>query len=110
MFDELGRVIGMVVLKGRIEGAGFAVPADTLADFLLQNLREEPDSFAIKRSWNDTKGKGPLVATFMGFSEGKVGLKRISDGKEFRIPLETLSKPDQLFVQELNKHNPKLPN
>ena len=34
LFDSRGNVIGMVMLKGEIEGAGFAVPADDLRTFL----------------------------------------------------------------------------
>ena len=34
MFDGRGRVIGVVVVKGRIEKAGFAVPLPTVLRFL----------------------------------------------------------------------------
>jgi S1-C subfamily serine protease len=34
VFDSHGAVVGMVVLKGDIEGAAFAVPASRLAEFL----------------------------------------------------------------------------
>ena len=34
LFNSRGQVIGLVVLKGRIESAGFAVPADRLEAFL----------------------------------------------------------------------------
>jgi serine protease Do len=36
MFDSYGRVIGLVSLKGDIEGTGFAVPARVLREFLTQ--------------------------------------------------------------------------
>lgn len=36
MFDSLGNVIGLVVLKGNIEGAAFAVPAADLRAFLTK--------------------------------------------------------------------------
>ena len=34
VFDSRGRLIGLVVLKARIEGAAFAIPADRLGTFL----------------------------------------------------------------------------
>lgn len=36
MFDSRGNVVGLVSLKGKIEGAGFAVPAGVLRDFLKE--------------------------------------------------------------------------
>jgi serine protease Do len=36
MFDSHGQVIGLVVLKARIEATAFAVPASNLRDFLKQ--------------------------------------------------------------------------
>jgi serine protease Do len=34
LFDSLGRVIGLVVLKAKIEGTAFAVPSKDLREFL----------------------------------------------------------------------------
>lgn len=34
LFDQCGNVTGLIALKARIEGAGFAVPAETLRQFL----------------------------------------------------------------------------
>lgn len=42
MFDGNGRVIGLVSLKGNIEGAGFAVPTSVLRNF-LSSLLAKPD-------------------------------------------------------------------
>ena len=38
IFDSRGYVIGLVSLKGRIEGTGFGVPARVLRDFLKQAI------------------------------------------------------------------------
>jgi serine protease Do len=38
MFDSRGHVIGLVTLKGAIEGAAFAVPAKELREFLQQAI------------------------------------------------------------------------
>ena len=40
LFDSRGNVIGLVMLKGKIEGAGFAVPADALKTFLQSCTRK----------------------------------------------------------------------
>lgn len=34
LFDQYGNVAGLVALKANIEGAGFAVPSETLREFL----------------------------------------------------------------------------
>ena len=39
LFDKTGNVIGVVVLKGEIDGAGFAVPSDRLLKFLDKHTR-----------------------------------------------------------------------
>lgn len=41
MFDYHGRVIGLVALKAKIEGAGFAIPASALRKFLNELATEE---------------------------------------------------------------------
>jgi len=38
MYDQFGNVIGLVVQKAEIEGAGFAVPKDTILSFLKESL------------------------------------------------------------------------
>ncbi len=43
MFDSVGHVVGLVSLKGQIEGAGFAVPAHVLRDFLGGLLAQPTD-------------------------------------------------------------------
>jgi S1-C subfamily serine protease len=41
LFNEHGLVIGLISLKGNIEGAGFAVPASVLRKFLQQAMDEK---------------------------------------------------------------------
>lgn len=39
-----------------------------------------------------------LHAAYLGFSDGQVKLKRISDSEEFKLPLDNLSAADQEFI------------
>ena len=58
------------------------------------------------RAWTDRKGR-QVEAEYIAFEEGKVRIKRISDGKLFDIPLENLSDVDQAFIK--SKHREALP-
>ena len=40
VFNEYGQVIGLVVLKGRTEAAGFALPVDRIQEFLKSCTRK----------------------------------------------------------------------
>jgi len=100
MFDERGFVIGMVVLKARIEGVGFAIPADSIARFLVKLTRRDADSLAIKRDWMNEFERKTLSATYAGFSNGKVQLRN-EQGKNFAIGLANLNKADRFFLRLL---------
>ena len=39
LFDQHGNVAGLVALKARIEGASFAVPSESLKNFLREAVR-----------------------------------------------------------------------
>lgn len=57
------------------------------------------------RVWTDRTGR-QLDAEYIGFSDGKVEIKRRSDGRTFRVPLERFSDSDQDFVRSQNKAKP----
>ena len=44
VFDDRGQVIGLVILKGDIEAAGFAIPATELRKFLLSVTKGKPEA------------------------------------------------------------------
>jgi serine protease Do len=44
VFDDRGQVIGLVILKGDIEAAGFAVPSTELRKFLLSVTKGKPEA------------------------------------------------------------------
>jgi S1-C subfamily serine protease len=105
MFNDQGMVIGIVVLKARIEGAGFAIPANEIGKFLMKHLDQQPEAMAIERSWYDSTGKGPLEGTFHGKSNNAVEIRRTSDGKVFKLPIERLSEPDRFFIKLMPRSN-----
>ena len=54
------------------------------------------------RTWNDATGAFSLEAKFVGVKDGKVMLKK-ANGKTVAVPLDRLSKEDQVFVAEQTK-------
>jgi len=100
MFNENGLVIGLIVRKARIEGAGFAVPAADLTSFLLSAAKLKGADGAIERYWYDSSGKHRIQARFAGFEGTAVKLRR-SSGKEAIVPILKLSKGDQRFLKLL---------
>ena len=101
MFNAQGMVLGLVAIKGRIEGAGFAVPADTLSRFLVRCATVAGPDAAIVREWYDASGADRIEAAYLGVSAGAVQLKR-PDGRQVTVPVEKLSKPDQEFIRIVN--------
>jgi S1-C subfamily serine protease len=101
MFNAQGQVLGLVVLKGRIEGAGFAVPASALARFLVRCATITGPDAALVREWYDAAETHRVEAAYLGLSGGAVQLRR-ADGRQIAVPLEKLSKPDQEFLRILN--------
>jgi serine protease Do len=106
MFNAQGLVLGLVVLKGRIEGAGFAVPADALTRFLVQCANCAGPEAALVREWYDVSGTHRVEAAYLGLSSGAVQLKR-GNGKQLAVPVEKLSPPDQEFLRILNPRETK---
>ncbi|MCY2993038.1 MAG: SHD1 domain-containing protein [Planctomycetota bacterium] len=60
------------------------------------------------RTWTDRKGR-TVEANYVAFNDGKVRINRISDGKVFDVPLESLIDADQAFVQTQVKTNRQPP-
>ena len=54
------------------------------------------------RTWNDASGAFSLEAKFTGVKDGKVILKK-ANGKTVAVPLDRLSKEDQVFVAKQTK-------
>lgn len=54
------------------------------------------------RTWTDRTGR-QLEADFVGFVDGKVQIKRTSDGKTFFVPIDRFSDADQAFVRSQTK-------
>ena len=55
-------------------------------------------STASARTWTDRKGR-TVDAEFVAFKDGKVKIRRKTDGLLFDVPLEQLSDADQAFVK-----------
>ena len=104
MFDRSGNVIGMVVLKARIEGVGFAIPAKSLAEFLIQHRSKSKSDNQLERSWRLSDGSEPIVGTLQDHSADKIRIRRSSDGKELELDVNQLSKPDQAFLEVLGSN------
>ena len=100
MFNSRGQVIGLVALKGDIENAGFAVPAEELGAFLATAVNASGAGAAIQRQWLDAGGQHSIDARYLGYRSGDVQLRR-ADGKEIAVPLSKLSQQDQAFVRLL---------
>ncbi len=60
------------------------------------------------RTWTDRAGR-QLDAEFVGFADGKVEIRRTSDGKTFHVPLERFSDADQAFVKSATQPDPPKP-
>lgn len=101
MFNENGLVVGQVVLKATIEGAGFATPSDELVSFLVRNT-DLSAGLKLQREWMDSSGTRRIAATLEAISDDAIKLHRV-DGAEFVVPLDRLSKPDQSFVELLRE-------
>ncbi len=101
MFNDFGQVIGIVVLKARIEGTGFAIPGKTIASFLLDNIKTDPSSLQLVRHWYESSGKDAIVAKYISYKDQKVTVERVSDGKRLELNAANLSRQDRKFVELL---------
>ena len=102
LFNGNGLVVGQVVLKATIEGAGFAAtPSDQLVGFLVRNT-DLSAGLKLWREWMDSSGTRRIAATLEEISDDAIMLHR-ADGAEFLVPLDQLSKPDQSFIELLRR-------
>ncbi len=83
MFDRSGQVIGVVVLKAGIEGVGFAVPAMSIARFLLKATRHDSKQGLLERAWVDAQMKSEITGGLMRIEKDSVTLL---DKKERPVP------------------------
>lgn len=120
MFDSCGEVIGLVVLKARIEGAGFAVPVPALVAFLTGTpATDVPAAPAVpaapqtatvakpvdptaQRTWTDATGQFKIEAKYVSVSNGSVNLLK-PDGSIVAVPIDKLSEADRRLVADLSK-------
>jgi S1-C subfamily serine protease len=105
MFNSRGEVIGIVVLKANIEGAGFAVPSSDIVPFLFEAAQTRGAAGQITRTWTDSSGAHRLEAQYQGFVGRSVKLKRADSGQVLTLPIEKLSKADQEFLRLLYYKN-----
>ncbi len=98
MFNDHGLVIGVVVLKARIEGAGFAITPADVTSFLLRGAVTEGDAGKLVREFVDASGSRTLKAEILGIEETAVQLKNTRVGT-FKLPFEKLSKGDHRFLK-----------
>ena len=50
------------------------------------------------RMWTDQTGR-KMEAVFIGYADGRVQVRRVSDGETFFVPIERLSDADQSFIR-----------
>jgi S1-C subfamily serine protease len=104
LFDSHGLVIGAIVLKGRIEGAGFAIPAEDLTEFLLAAASTKGADGKLARLWSDSKGRY-IEATLSDYEGDKLKLEK-ADGHIVIVPPEKLGAGDQAFLRMLRSDLP----
>jgi hypothetical protein len=93
--------VGVIVLKGAIEGAGFAIPAADATAFLMRSAISTGDSGKIRRQWVGASGEHVVDAVLLSHDREQVALRRVSDNKEFTVPLDKLSTGDRRFLKLL---------
>lgn len=102
LFNARGQVVGLVALKARIEGAGFAVPAATLTKFLIDAASTNGPDGALARTWIDASGRYEISAVLGKLEHDRVEL-RDGNGKTVTVPLDKLSEADQQFLKLLGE-------
>jgi hypothetical protein len=58
--------------------------------------------FGKTRTWTDKDGK-TVEAEFRGFADGRVKLRRTTDGRDFEVPITNLSAADRELVEVSSK-------
>ena len=70
-----------------------------LAALIVFSLHLPFAAHAEVRTWKDASGKFEVRAEFIGVQAGRVALKREDNGTTIQIPITSLSKEDQAFLQ-----------
>ena len=99
LFNENGQVVGQVVLKAKIEGAGFATPSDQLVQFLIESA-DLSDGIKLRREWIDSTGTHRVDAVLERIAAEGVVLRK-ANGSAVVVPLQRLSNADQTLVEVL---------
>ncbi|MDP6447134.1 MAG: trypsin-like peptidase domain-containing protein, partial [Pirellulaceae bacterium] len=99
VFNEQGTVIGMVALKGRIEGVGFAITAEELAKFLIAGATRAGDKGKLTRLWVDSTGQFKIRASLERVLGNRVQL--INDDGARSVEIDKLSERDRQFLRLL---------
>jgi S1-C subfamily serine protease len=103
MFDSHGLVVGVVELKARAEGAGLAIPAGDVVQFLAGCSSVKGDDGKLLRHWVDSMGTHQVNARFAGYAgyapygSNIVRLEK-ADGSLIRIHINKLSEADKRFL------------
>ena len=69
-----------------------------LMAFLVLLIVLSASEVSFGRTWTDRKGR-QLEAEYVGFKDGKVKIRRKSDGRVFDLSLDMLSEEDKSFVK-----------
>lgn len=99
MFDQHGRVVGMVVLKGRIEGVGFAIPSSRITEFLLHSATFAGDDGNLIRAWLDQAEKSEREGAFVKADDEKLTLLEASNPMPQALDIAQLSNGDRAFLK-----------
>ncbi len=99
VFNGQGLVIGAVVLKGNIEGTGFATPSHELVQFLVESPTGELKITDWIRSWVDASGRHQISGWFAGRSQDLIRLRCEQGNREMTVPVAKLSRGDQLLLE-----------
>lgn len=100
MFDQHGRAIGMVVLKAKIEGVGFAIPIRRITDFLLSSAKFSGDDGRLVRNWIDAAHKTEQSGSFVKFEADKLTIA--AGAKSHELKAEQLSAGDRRLLELIN--------
>jgi S1-C subfamily serine protease len=112
VFDSRGIVIGMVTLKGNIEGTGFAIVAASLRQFLESTQQRTSGSGAEEayRTFKDQSGKLSVEARVREVVDsGTAVVLERRDGKLVKVPVDKLSREDQDYLSQLEQRNNFVP-
>lgn len=101
MFDENGKVIGMVVLKARIEGVGFAIPMSRIAEFLLRSSSCTGDDGRLSRAWVSADAATVHRGVFAGTDGKTLTIIDPDDGRSLSLDSAQLSGGDRALVELL---------